>query len=774
MKTIVSKLLRDCWRSKGKLLLMVLAAGLSAWGISSVIYSYLMAERDFQVNFARTFPADIEIVVENYREGIEEQFLADENVIDIERREVLGGRIQYLKGEWMPFILFGVEDIQRMRLDVFRVLEEDARSPGKILIETNATYFLDPAKDSIRVRFPNKGEVKWKISGTSHDARLAPARMERAVFAHATSIDLLEPFLKEGQRRLLIETNVSADKKLLQDISGRLKAIAAQAGCRIQFVSIPLPGQHIHQNIVDGISFLQKSFGTILSVMGMILLTWIFPQVGDVGVMKALGASAIRIFYGYVIVLLLIVATGLLLGIPLGYKTATLYNNTVAFIQNFEPVEALLPFWTHAMVAITGMGVPLLFAVRPLSKAARTTVHQAMNKTFYTPQKKFFHLSQNYISESRLKYSVNNLFRNSQRTMLTAFLIAVGLGLFFTASNLEYSVRTELANFARTTRYDLRVRFSQELETTEIPFLYELPFVEHISPMKDTMVTYRPPNAAHTETRSLRILSPDHVVDDDFVLQGKVDKNCKECLYICGEGIKQEFTGVAPGEPVELTYPSGDIKTFRFSGVFKDMAAIGSPFFIIDDDETRRFNALAFEIKPGFSISEASNSIDDALLDHGIEMRGMLSVDRRLASLQGHLEPTYLIIKVMGMFTVLLGFLGLLMVLNLTLQERTREIGILKSIGCSFQKISGIFQLEFLLVSILSIGLGILAAIPLTSALCEVLGETVIHHAIPPKNHLPVIGMTAFLLLFAQTVSISVNNRFKIRKNARELMGYRF
>ena len=204
------------------------------------------------------------------------------------------------------------------------------------------------------------------------------------------------------------------------------------------------------------------------------------------------------------------------------------------------------------------------------------------------------------------------------------------------------------------------------------------------------------------------------------------------------------------------------------------MAAIGSPFFLIDDTETRSFNAIALEIKSGYSNLNVSNAVDDALLNNGIDLLAMLSVDMRLAQLQGHLNPTYLILKVMGIFTVLLGFLGLLIVLNLTIQERTREIGIMKSIGCSFRKISGMFRLEFLLVNVLSITLGILVAMPLTSALCRVLGEMVVFKAIPAKIDFVFVGGTTIVVLIVQMVLISIFNRYKIRKNARELLDHNF
>ncbi|MCH7891879.1 MAG: hypothetical protein IH921_10300, partial [Gemmatimonadetes bacterium] len=140
MKVILWKLLSDFRLAKGQLLLLLLAASLSGWGISSVVYSYFMTERDFEENFVQTYPADMAVTIDNYTEGLEEKFLADPNVIDIERREAISARIKDRQDNWMPMVLFAVDDLNFMRYDRFKILEEADKAPGNILIEQNAYY----------------------------------------------------------------------------------------------------------------------------------------------------------------------------------------------------------------------------------------------------------------------------------------------------------------------------------------------------------------------------------------------------------------------------------------------------------------------------------------------------------------------------------------------------------------------------------------------------------------------------------------------------------
>ncbi|MEP5612186.1 MAG: ABC transporter permease [Cyclobacteriaceae bacterium] len=783
MKVILWKLIRDFKHAKGKLLLLLLAAGLSGWGISSVAYGYFMTERDFEQNFEQTYPADITLVIENYKAGLEEVLLSDKNVIDIERREVVTARIKNNEDSWMPVIIYAVEDLESMRYDRFKILEKANKTPNKLLIDKNAFYFLNAGQQQIELQFKDEEEqVTLDLAGKAHDARQAPARMEGIVYAYATSTEVIQPFLEEGRRRLLIKTNCSSDKAALEAVSKRLEGLCRETGGEVISVNIPTPGKHVHQGIVDGISFLQESGGVILSVMGiillaLILLTWIFPQVADIGVMKAIGASTQHIFKSYTLVLTGIVCIGLLVGLPFGYKTAAMYSKAVAFFQNFEVVTELLPLQFHLVVVLLCMIVPLSVGILPLLRSSKTSVNEALNKTFYIPHRGFFRISQSLISSTRLKYGLNNLFRQSQRTALTMLLLAVGMALYFTAANVEYSIRADLRDHAKTSPYEIVGARPEKKTKSEVSYLNELKFVDQALGMNTRRVTYFPPNLGNSELSFIRTLSLEFDIPDAFIARGKIDKTCSDCIYVGGEEMKENFKDVSLGSPIELTTVEGEKRVYKFSGVVKDLVVIGAPFLTFDEQVGDSFNGLAFKLKPDLpreDVLNAANAIDDLFIDNGVNVRALNSVSRRLGGILGHLDPTFLIIKMTGIFTIVLGLFGLLIVLNLTIQERTREIGIMKSIGSPFRKISGMFRQEFLLISIFSVAVGAVLAVPVTTALIGVIAETIIMHPVAFENDYSTLLLTTVVALVVQTLLISIYNRWKIGKNARELLDHNF
>lgn len=783
MKVILLKLIKDFRLAKGKLFLLILASALSGWGISVVIYSYFLTERDFEENFAKTYPADMTLVIDNYSEGLDAKLLEDPQVVDVERREAITARIKNSQDSWIPVIIYAIDDVNEVRYDRINILDEENKTRSKYLIEKNAFFFLSENHESVDLIFKEEEDiVTWQLDGKVHDARQAPARMEGIVYSYLTSIDPIEPYLVEGRRRLLIKTNVSSDKEKLITVKERLEKIIKENGSTLLSANIPEPGQHIHQGIVDGIAFLQQSGGAVLSVMGiillsLILLTWIFPQVSDIGVMKAIGASTSHLFKSYVVVLIGIIAIGLIIGLPLGYISATMYNRGVAFFQNFEVVERLLPVPIHLFVLVVCIVIPLVFGIFPLLKSSRTTVNDALNKTFYIPHRGFFKLSQRLISSTKLKYGLNNLFRQSQRTALTMLLLAVGLALYFTAANVDHSIRSDLKIYAETSPYEVVIALPTKMKKSDVAFINELSIVEEALGMTLERLTFVPPNRGNPEFSVIRTMSSDFEIDDSFMLRGTLDKSCSNCVYVNGEEMRKSYADAALGTTVEITTIEGETRTLVFSGVLKDLVVIGAPFLTFDDRVADDFSGLAFKMKDNISQQElisASNTIDDLFIENGINVLAMSSVSRRMGGIIGHLDPTFLVIKATGIFTIVLGLFGLLIVLNLTIQERTREIGIMKSIGSPFRKISGMFKQEFILISLLALIVGSLLAVPIATALIDIIASTIIRHPVPFKNDFKTLLLVLVIIVVVQTLLITVYNRFKIGKNARELLDHNF
>jgi len=373
MKAIIINLLKGFWLAKTKFALCVLASALSAWGIGTVAYSYMMSERDFKENFEQSNPANIILALNDSTSTFTDLLKKESSIQSLERRETVTGRIKNKRGNWMSFILYASENFENPGINKYKITAQTGQDTLQaIYIEKNGAGFLD-LTTPLTIQFPNHAAADFASSGLVHDPGLPPSQMEQTVYGFAP-IQTVGNFLNKSRRTLLIRLKDSeANATELKAIGKTLSEKIESNGGKVVGLIVPPPGEHPHQNIVDSLSFLQKSFGLILGGLGVILLsliliTWLYPQITNIGIMKAIGASTQMISVGYLTVLMMIILIGMVVGMPLAYKTAKFYSGFIAGVQNFEVVNTAFSLYIHALILLPAILIPILVASSPLLK----------------------------------------------------------------------------------------------------------------------------------------------------------------------------------------------------------------------------------------------------------------------------------------------------------------------------------------------------------------------------------------------------------------------
>lgn len=768
MKTIILKLLHDLWLNKTKFVLCVIAASLSTWGISSFIYSYAFATRDFIENFSSTSPADFSITTTPFTDSLIAEIKKIPNVKGIERREAIVGRVNEY-GRTMSITLFGVEDFEKMSYNTFQLTENKSNLYDGVYIEQNAMRFIDGSKDSLVIKFNGNDSLKLYKSGVAHDPGLPPAEMEQTIYAY-TSIKNLNKYRLANQR-LLVKTNLeSPSQKELKAVAEAVTHKIQQGGSAVSSLVIPEWGKHPHQAIVDGIAFLQKSFGAVFSLLGivllsLVLLTWIFPQLPHVGIMKAIGASTRSIISAYLVVLVLILALGLAIGMPLGFVSATAYNRFIAMIQNFDVVKEPLPLLYHASIVTISLVIPLLFCITILNRISKTTVNNALSQTFSSSGSIWFRLTQKLITPSKLKYITNNLWRNNQRTFLMILLLCFGIALFFTGKNLEYSIKTDFSKTLRQVTYNALVNLDNRY-TDSSAILKKLPFVKKSSPLLAEIIQYESRHTGYDESATLFIHPPEYQFNESMMYRGNFDRLCTDCFYV-NQRMTEDFKDVALGEQIRFTRKDGSSYQLTFGGVIKDQS--GNGMYQFSSKPLQSYNLLAVDIEPDSLHGNALTRLEAFLQAKSMGVLRIYNTEELLVSLDNHLAPTYKVIQYTGIFTLVVGMLGLLLVLNLAIQERMGEIGILKAIGCNSPMIVTLIRNEFLAINLIAMSMGIALSYFLSIQLCGVYGVGLLGIGFDPAFNWAVIVLSVAVLLMAQAALVTLYCRYKVKRTSREL-----
>ncbi|MDO5634469.1 MAG: ABC transporter permease [Micrococcus sp.] len=149
-------------------------------------------------------------------------------------------------------------------------------------------------------------------------------------------------------------------------------------------------------------------------------------------------------------------------------------------------------------------------------------------------------------------------------------------------------------------------------------------------------------------------------------------------------------------------------------------------------------------------------SVKQAIADN--DMQGM-SLEDQLGALQGILNVVIWVFNGFGLIALLAASFGIVNTLLMSVQERTREIGLMKALGMTSGKVFGLFSLEALVIgfmgSALGIGLGvatglILQQVLLSGPFSEVTG--LVLFAINPLGLLGILGLILLIAFLAGTL----------------------
>lgn len=762
MNPIVKKLLRDSRIRMGKTLLLLLSLWIAFLGVSFVFYGNIMVDTDFRENFSQSNPSHLTLTYTFQGVIDKEILLAHPSVEEAEERPVSNGEIQTEDDECMPAIFFGVEDVSHSQINRFTLLGEITKD--KVCIEQNGRYFFEEKYlRNSRIISSEQDTLEWGSLGLVHDTRLPPARMEHLIFVFVP-IDQFYAFFPNSRRTYLIRLGAETlENEQMLAIGEELSQSLKTAYGFESIVSISSQ-THPHQNIADGLSYLMKFLGGNLSVVGWIfmvlmLLTWLYPQIPDIGTMKSIGSQKGMTLRAYFYLISLIVCIAYFPVTYVGYKVAEAFNAFIAFTQNFEPVKD--PVALNQFLLLWGicMAIPLFVAMGPIYSVVKRPARVVQNRVFRTPSLVLAVLNR-VLSSATSKYVGNNLIQSFLLLLLTIFLIVIGLSITFTGANLRYSLQREIYVLKGNAPFDYALAFEKESRgkiareswpssITEIEYIHTKPLIIY-NPLLN--LPYRV---------TCGYLPPNSPIPDERMIRGTWDASCWECIYV-SQGMKRDFSTIQIGDSLSFREVQGEKRKGVFGGVIKFPEAPMAAFR--PSVENSPWNMLFIQSN---SEEDLTRRLKTAFNAHAEKNPRVHSSENTRQIIYDHLEGSFLIISALGILALVLSLVGILLLTNLTLKRRERDIGILKAIGAENTQILKLFQAEILWVLGIAIVIAIGVSIYSSKTLCYYFGDMVLHFPLDLEIYwtyiLVSIGLYIGLLMLAMRWLISKRLQKRVR-----------
>lgn len=325
-----------------------------------------------------------------------------------------------------------------------------------------------------------------------------------------------------------------------------------------------------------------------------------------------------------------------------------------------------------------------------------------------------------------VRYSFDALRRNKLRTGLTLLGMIVGVGAISGTLSLGLSFQDRLAHDFRSfgtgrilvLPYEMQIQVGPPIQPVgehplakfddeDVTAIEALPNVEAISPVihaEDTVEFQGKETNLYIELvdpNTFGRTTPLELESGRFIAEGDA-YHLNLGYAVANEAFDEKVTSGA-----EMVIGG---KTFQVVGIFKNVGGLRgrlqtlvspdilmvAPLSVASEFTTQSYyDAIEVRVSDDDLIAETSEDILNALAPrHGGEQYSTLYTEKLQDKVAGLLEQFNIIIITIGMFSLLVSGIGIMNTILVSVTERTKEIGVLKSMGAKDRTILGIFLME--------------------------------------------------------------------------------
>ncbi len=739
------KLGRDLWTERWRVVLMVAAIAVSLVGVGAVLGGYSILTREVPRNYLGTHPASAALELESGVEpALVEEVRRRPGIADAQAGEIVLARAK-VGEDWIAMLLFVIDDFDGMRLNTFGHQSGAWPPPqGTMLIERSAERMLEATEGgTVVVKTPHGRAREVKVTGVVHDPGLAPAWQEREGYGYLTRATLAEL----GESTQLGELRISVrespfDAKSIEATVAELAKWLGERGHRVLQARVPPPGRHPHQTQMMGVLFLMLSFSAMALVLSAILVATsiaaiLARQVRELGVMKTIGARSGQIAGLYAVLIAVVGAVAVAVALPVGIAGARGLSTMVAGMLNLELGSQTIPWWVFAVQAAAGLLVPLAVAVIPIARGSRITVREAIDQHGAVPpgRPRPWSLGLSRFASRGVVLAFRNALRRRARFVLTLSLLAAGGAMFMSALNVSQGWERIVSRVYENRSYDVEIRLDAPASVAER--LRQLEGVRTVeawgyhrtalwqADRVDVVRTY--PDGSHG---SFALMGPPPATElvRFPLLAGRWLRAGDTDGVVLNHMVLAQAPDTSVGDWITLSF-EGRPTRWRVVGIVEE---VGSPAvaYVTDDAYARvtggsgRVRMLRLATSAGSQEARAAviHAIEGALEQEGVSVEAVIPLAMLRTAMGDHVAVLVRMLLAMAALMVVVGMLGLGSTMGTSVLERTREIGVMKTIGATPGRIARLVVGEALVIGVSSWVVATALAVPLTALVGKTVG----------------------------------------------------
>jgi putative ABC transport system permease protein len=801
MSVIWYKVLSDLWDNKARTLLAILSI---ATGVFAVGATFGMADQmlvGMDAAHRAVYPSHIMLFLQDdIDRDIAARLKRIDGVVDIEAANQVGVRYKVNPDtDWESGILIMRDDYNDQTYDTLQLKEGEWPSKSGYGIERlSSQYYEIDIGDSII--FEVDGRPKpLKIGGKIRHPFVPPPQFGGPAFFFADAPGMERFDVGEGKFRQLLVRVAPYSEEFARDVASKIKDRLSKERVGVGAIIYQDPEKHWGRSIMEGINLVLQilavvSLGASAVLILNTLMALVTEQTNQIGIIKAIGGTTGLIVKVYLIGVLIYGLLALLLSLPLGAYVAFAATRWLLNIFNID--YETFQYSTRALLfqTIAAVVVPVLAALWPILSGASITVREAI-ASYGLGRGKFGlswldrqveRLGQRFFS-TPYATALGNMFRRKGRLLLTQLVLITAGSMFLGVMTLSSSISLTLDNEFRRRNHDMTL-FLEDNERTDRAVALaesvagvekaELWFVHGASILKQGQDTSEagigaelvgaPANSDMFQPFIVggRWLRPDDnravvilkdIADDHDIQLGDM------IILDLGELGDDEWRVVGFYESI-LSGGIGSIDPVyaNLEAVYRATKKynIGSDLYIRAVAHTEPYaDTTAAEIKELFNTRNMDTDFSNTVYEF-----------RRNLDTQFAIVINMLLI--LAVIVALVGGIGLMGSLSISVVERTREIGVMRAVGGRTSTIMGMFVMEGVLQGLFSWVVVVPISFVLGKFLSDALGQAMFQANLDYQYNFVAVVVWLAIILVVSTLAAMLPAYNATRISVRDSLAY--
>jgi putative ABC transport system permease protein len=583
-----------------------------------------------------------------------------------------------------------------------------------------------------------------------------------------------------------------------KEIASEMKQRLAKEGIGVAVTFYQNPDEHWGRFFVEGMNLVFEILAVVAVLASVVLVintmtALITQQINQIGVIKAIGgdtSTVVKIYLAGVIVYGLL---ALLVALPLGAMLAFGISQWFLNLFNIDYNVFQVSQRAVSYQVLAALAAPLLAALWPVFHGAHLTVREAI-ASYGLGSGKFGHswfdrtierIGGKFLS-SPYAIALGNMFRRKGRLILTQLVLITAGTMFLMVMSLSSSITATLNGEFGRRNYDMFSVFYDGQRADRVQAM-----AQTINGVEKAELWYTTPASILKEGQrakeaglgaQLNGVPADSDVYRPLMVSGRWLEPGDTNVVVMSQDTAQD-NGIELGDTITLDLGKFGTTEWHVIGFYQ---LIFGGSFSSDDlyapevavfEATKKYNEGSLlrvrttDHSPEFT-EDVKLTLNTLYTDRNMEIlfTSTNATDRSNADSQFAITTTMLM--ALAVIMALVGGIGLMGSLSISVVERTREIGVMRAIGARTFTIMGMFVMEGVLQGLFSWVVAVPLSFAISGTVANALGQTMFEANLDYLYNFRAVGVWLVVILIISTLASLIPAFNATRVSVRDSLSY--